>query len=100
GGEEFALVGTAEELPEGLALGVLADVRGQAMAQGVRITVSLGMADGLVRCEDEWRELYRRADLALYRAKAEGRNRAVHAGPESLLNRAGNGNAAWAQATA
>lgn len=79
GGEEFAVIGTAEELGEGVALGILADLRSRAMAGKVRLTVSIGMADGMVRNEDEWRELYRRADAALYRAKSEGRNRAVHA---------------------
>jgi PleD family two-component response regulator len=49
------------------------------MSGGVFVTVSVGMAEGLVRSEDEWRELYRRADAALYQAKAQGRNRAVHA---------------------
>lgn len=80
GGEEFALVGTADELHEGLALAILADIRARPMAGGmVPVTVSVGMAEGMVRCEDEWRELYRRADAALYEAKAAGRNRAVHA---------------------
>lgn len=79
GGEEFALVGTSEELHEGLALGILSDIRARPMAGHVPVTVSVGMAEGMVRCEDEWRELYRRADAALYEAKASGRNRAVHA---------------------
>lgn len=79
GGEEFALVGTADDLHEGVALAILTDIRGRTMADGVRLTVSIGMAEGFVRCEDEWRELYRRADAALYSAKNEGRNRAVHA---------------------
>jgi len=79
GGEEFALIGTSEELHEGLALGILADVRSRPMTGEVRVTVSVGMAEGMVRCEDEWRDLYHRADEALYRAKAEGRNRAIHA---------------------
>jgi len=81
GGEEFAVIGTADELSEGLALAILADMRARPMAGHVRLTVSIGMAEGMVRCEDEWRELYRRADAALYQAKSEGRNRAVHAGP-------------------
>ncbi|MBC2665661.1 diguanylate cyclase [Novosphingobium flavum] len=81
GGEEFALIGTSDELSEGLALAILADMRAKAMGGHVRLTVSIGMAEGMVRCEDEWRDLYRRGDIALYRAKSEGRNRAVHAGP-------------------
>lgn len=80
GGEEFALIGTAEELSEAVALGILADIRSRTMTDGVRVTVSIGMAAGMVRSDDEWRELYRRADAALYRAKSEGRNRAVDAG--------------------
>jgi len=84
GGEEFCLIGTADELHEGIALGILADMRARPMAGNVQLTVSIGIADGMVRSEDEWRELYRRADDALYRAKSEGRNRvvqsALHAG--------------------
>ena len=80
GGEEFAVIGTSDELPEALALAILADMRAHPLAGHVRLTVSIGMAEGLVRCEDEWRELYRRADAALYQAKSEGRNRAIHAG--------------------
>lgn len=79
GGEEFALIGTVSELSEAVALGILADIRGRTMAGGVRLTVSVGIAEGMVQCEDDWRELYRRADAALYQAKSEGRNRAVHA---------------------
>ncbi|MBC2653326.1 diguanylate cyclase [Novosphingobium flavum] len=79
GGEEFALIGAAAELPEAVALGIIADIRSRPMAAGVRVTVSVGMAEGPVRGEDDWRELYRRADAALYQAKSDGRNRAVHA---------------------
>jgi PleD family two-component response regulator len=52
------------------------------MAGDVRVTVSIGMAEGMVRSEAEWRQLYHRADTALYLAKTEGRNRAVHVGPD------------------
>jgi len=91
GGEEFALVGTVDELHEALALGILADTRARAMYGEVRITVSVGMAEGMVRSEDEWRELYRRADAALYQAKAEGRNRAIHALREGPASQPGIG---------
>ena len=79
GGEEFALIGAATDLSEAVALGILADIRGRLMAGEVRVTVSIGMAQGQVRGEDDWRELYRHADTALYQAKTDGRNRAVHA---------------------
>jgi len=75
GGEEFCLIGTADELHEGIALGILSDIRSRSMAGTVRLTVSIGMSDGMVHSEDDWRELYRRADDALYQAKAAGRNR-------------------------
>lgn len=87
GGEEFALVGAAEDLSEAVALGILADIRARPMVDAVRVTVSVGMAEGPVRCEDDWRELYRRADAALYQAKNEGRNRAVHAPPRVSTGR-------------
>ena len=77
GGEEFALIGTESELTPGIALGILADLRARPVAQGVQVSVSIGMAEGLVRSEAEWRQLYHHADAALYRAKEEGRNRAV-----------------------
>ena len=96
GGEEFALIGTAAELHEGIALGILADIRARAMAGDVQVTVSIGMAEGMVRCEDEWRELYRRADAALYRAKDEGRNRAVHDEPAAASAKPGTGRRAIA----
>ena len=81
GGEEFAVIGTSAELHEGIALAILADMRARPLAGHVRLTVSVGMAEGMVGCKDDWRELYRRADAALYQAKSEGRNRAIHAGP-------------------
>ncbi|MDE2406016.1 MAG: diguanylate cyclase [Sphingomonadales bacterium] len=77
GGEEFALIGTARELPSGMALAILSDIRTHAFAGGLRLTVSIGMATGPVRDEPQWRDLYRRADTALYAAKSGGRNRAV-----------------------
>ncbi|HEX4849019.1 MAG TPA: diguanylate cyclase [Novosphingobium sp.] len=83
GGEEFAILGRADELPEALALGLLADVRAAPMPHGKPVTVSIGLAEAAVDDELGWRELYRRADSALYAAKQGGRNRVVHAEPES-----------------
>jgi len=81
GGEEFAILGTASELPEALALGVLSDLRAAPMPHGETVTVSIGIAEGAVADEPAWRELFRRADAALYEAKQTGRNRAVHQAP-------------------
>lgn len=90
GGEEFAILGRVDELPEALALGLLQDVRTSAMPHGGTVTVSLGVAEGPVLGEDDWRDLYQRADRALYEAKRDGRNRAVQAEalPEGLAARA------------
>lgn len=74
GGEEFALLGPAAELPDDLGLAVLTDIRAADMPEGIRITVSIGSADGVVAHESDWRDLYRRADAALYDAKHSGRN--------------------------
>ncbi|WP_374527197.1 diguanylate cyclase domain-containing protein [Novosphingobium sp.] len=77
GGEEFAILGTAEELPASLALAVLADIRNAAMPHAQQVTVSIGVAEGRIAGEADWRELFNRADTALYSAKTGGRNRIV-----------------------
>lgn len=74
GGEEFALLGPAEDLPEDLAMAILSEIRAATMPEGIRITVSIGSAIGVVEQESDWRDLYRRADAALYDAKHSGRN--------------------------
>ncbi len=81
GGEEFALFGPASELDDALALALLGAVRGHQMPEGLRVTVSAGSACGRIGCEADWRELYRRADQALYRAKQGGRDRLELAAP-------------------
>lgn len=81
GGEEFAILGTADELPEALALAMLTDIRTARMPHARQVTISIGLADGLVGGETDWRDLFNRADAALYRAKSEGRNRLAHAAP-------------------
>lgn len=79
GGEEFAILGTADELPEALALAVLTDIRTARMPHGQQVTVSVGMANGRVDNETAWRNLFNRADAALYDAKSGGRNQLAHA---------------------
>ena len=79
GGEELAILGRADELPEALAAGLLHDVRTARMPHGGTVTVSLGIAEGPVHSEGDWRDLFQRADRALYEVKRDGRNRAVQA---------------------
>jgi diguanylate cyclase (GGDEF)-like protein len=74
GGEEFALLGPAGEITDDLALEILAQIRATVMPEGIRITASIGSAIGVVAQESDWRDLYRRADAALYDAKRSGRN--------------------------
>lgn len=79
GGEEFALLGTPEALPAGKAAQLLAEIRETAMPHGGQVTVSIGIAEGTLEDDPAWRDLYRRADDALYEAKRKGRDRFVHA---------------------
>jgi len=78
GGEEFALLGTSDALPPGKAMQLLAEIREAAMPHCGRITVSIGVAEGTLEDETAWRDLYHRADKALYAAKRLGRDRTVH----------------------
>jgi diguanylate cyclase (GGDEF)-like protein len=74
GGEEFALFGPVNQIPEGIALKILSEIRNTAMAHKEQVTVSIGIAEGEVICEKSWRALYARADAELYAAKNAGRN--------------------------
>jgi diguanylate cyclase (GGDEF)-like protein len=79
GGEEFALLvplGRESECPPER---LVAAIRARQMPLGQNVTVSIGFADGTVAGEDDWKRLYRLADAALYRAKADGRDRACRA---------------------
>ncbi len=85
GGEEFILLlpGATQEdalaVAERLRAGVAA-VQLEVTRAGFGVTLSVGVAIG--RPEDELEELTRRADRALYAAKASGRDRVVLAGRE------------------
>ncbi|QNE32843.1 diguanylate cyclase [Sphingomonas sp. NBWT7] len=74
GGEEFVMLaaGAAPIAAEAL----LAAVRAERMPFDVRITASLGIGQGEVGDESDWKRLYRDADQALFTAKAAGRDRA------------------------
>ena len=77
GGEEFALLASADTLDPAIALQVLGEIRGAYMPHGEQITASIGVADAVVAGPEDWTALYGEADRALYRAKNEGRNRVM-----------------------
>lgn len=79
GGEEFALLVPLARQEECTPGRVLQQIRAHRMPLGVRVTISLGFADGPIGSEEDWKRLYRLADTALYRAKADGRDRACRA---------------------
>lgn len=76
GGEEFAIVTPAgrEVDPEC----ILARLRSERMPFDLTVTASIGASRGALITEIDWKTLYRRADRALFSAKAEGRDRARH----------------------
>ncbi|HEX6493542.1 MAG TPA: diguanylate cyclase [Candidatus Dormibacteraeota bacterium] len=91
GGEEFLVLGG---ITDAVAAGVLAERLRAAIADEpfeidgagrIRVTVSIGAAAGTSDVE----ALVRQADAALYEAKAQGRNRAVVAGPMPATPRRG-----------
>jgi diguanylate cyclase (GGDEF)-like protein len=75
GGEEFLLVCGHTHLVAGqdLAERLRASVEGHAFAHGAPVTVSIGLTR--VTYRDDVDGMLARADAALYRAKANGRNR-------------------------
>jgi len=78
GGEEFLVLcpDTQEAGAMALAEKLRRDVARTPLANGLRVTVSVGVAIAAPGC-DGVDELVSRADTALYRAKAAGRDRAV-----------------------
>lgn len=79
GGEEFALLLPIASEAQCQPDEILSAVRQHAMPHGLTVTVSIGIAVGQVASDKSWRSLYRLADSALYRAKADGRDRACRA---------------------
>lgn len=79
GGEEFAIATRTAGDAGGLvdAEKLLHQIRQAPMPGGYRITASIGIATRAICEEQDWIVLYRAADMALYRAKAEGRDRHV-----------------------
>ncbi|HKP17690.1 MAG TPA: diguanylate cyclase [Gaiellaceae bacterium] len=93
GGEEFAILLPETSLDQALEIAerirqAVADRRFDVVttSEPVRVTVSMGVAcfpeDG-----DDPNELLHQADLAVYRAKLQGRNRVLAAGEEQALVR-------------
>src|SRR5437667_4524759 len=91
GGEEFSIL--LPETPPEQALEIAERIR-QAVAkrtfdvetssEPIRATVSIGVA-GYPKDGTDANELIHQADLAVYRAKLQGRNRVLGASPEPLL---------------
>ncbi len=80
GGEEFAILLPFSNVlaAQRLAQRILAATREMPLpgpAQGRRLTVSIGVAEA--EDGDDFDRLYHRADQRLYRAKAQGRDRAI-----------------------
>ncbi|MFS3133976.1 diguanylate cyclase domain-containing protein [Gluconacetobacter sacchari] len=80
GGEEFLIVLTGETATASRVQALCRSLGGMPAPVGkpdLVVTVSAGIA--MARREETWQSLIARADAALYRAKAEGRNRVIEA---------------------
>ena len=73
GGEEFAIIAPAASTLSASA--VLDRVRAERMPFDLSVTASIGTCTGPLTREIDWKALYRSADLALFEAKAAGRDR-------------------------
>ncbi len=74
GGEEFAILVAADSSFE--AEDILARLRATRMPFDMMVTASVGVCNGPLANEVDWKQLYRGADAALFEAKAAGRDRA------------------------
>jgi diguanylate cyclase (GGDEF)-like protein/putative nucleotidyltransferase with HDIG domain len=91
GGEEFAILlpetspETALEIAERIRRAVAEHLfEVETSSEPIRATISLGVA-GYPKDGVDANELIHQADLAVYRAKLQGRNRVLGASPEPLL---------------
>lgn len=81
GGEEFAVLLShcTEERATGIAENIRAAIEALRLPEGngvATLTVSIGVSS-LHSGESDWTSMLRRADVALYQAKGDGRNRIV-----------------------
>ncbi len=78
GGEEFAIIVSADRIADAdeEAESILARFRAERMPFDLSVTASIGMCRGPLVREIDWKKLYRGADMALFEAKAAGRDRA------------------------
>ena len=81
GGEEFALVGRAQDLAPGVPWAILTEIRAATFVPGRTVTASIGVAECQPGDRYWWEQLFAGADRALYQAKTEGRNRLCHGEP-------------------
>lgn len=87
GGEEFALLlpGTGSDGALTLCEQILDDLASVSITtgNGERVTLTMSAGVATLRPGEDERDLFRRADDALYRAKAAGRNRTEQSEPDS-----------------
>jgi diguanylate cyclase (GGDEF)-like protein len=89
GGEEFLILLPSTDVDSAIA--VAERLRGEISRTpmesiGARVTASLGVTQ-LARGREDWESAMRRADAALYRAKAEGRDRVFVLSPPAAAPR-------------
>jgi two-component system cell cycle response regulator len=80
GGEEFAILLEGQPISDAVALAdrlrlTIADLQFETNAEPLKITCSFGVSEG--RPGENVDQILRRADMALYEAKKNGRNRVV-----------------------